>query len=371
MKTTFCKVSCLVFLFAFLFGCTAKNDLPSKKYTYGLYAAMAGDVAYIPFDINTDGTVSAGTAVLLKYAIQNKNVTSISEVSYGRVYCTVKSYGVDYLSPLDMLFHKDYSNRIIVLGDGKEMKEIETGVDTSYISSIYNPDLKLAYFLWEKTDSGIPVSIVDTEDDTEKTIHSNIPGKVKGYDISDGEIFFAVTNEDEIEGVPDNFLFRMNTYNLQNRIVTKNGINTTPSAIKILPDGNVCVLSNTFYSDKNALCIYKKNGMHLWDVPLGLSCENIIIDKDGMAYLSVRDRDKKDDGLGDSLVVFDTAKREATGSITGFKGPESMVLKDNYLFALNTKSNKISIVDTAKRRIMSELSPKGRGGVDSFVVVKN
>jgi len=328
------------------------DTLTKGKALYDVYVEN-GSVGFLEiYDIKKDNIKYSDLEISKK---EGKTVAEISEILDDKVYATV--------NPLE----SKLANRVEIFENGKVSKELvfpDKGGPTSIIN---DRDNNKAYVMFKFSPrsinpNGTPFGIINTKNDEIIDTPFYIKGAIQGYDFDDKYIYVNVVDADmaEYNDVPGRYILKIDRDNLSTDIVTPNGLDLYGRDLKINKNGNIYITSNGYfkdseYIDEHKLSIYNKDGSLIENVSLEPWCNNIVIDNNGIAYISHRDKDKRRDKLGDRITIFDTNTNQIVGSITGFKGPESLIIKDNYLFVSNTKGKSISIVDTNSREIIGNI----------------
>jgi hypothetical protein len=330
------------------------NSLTNGKPLYDVYVEN-GNVGFLEiYDIKKDN-IKYSDLEVTKLKNEGKTVANISEILGDKVYATV--------NPLE----SNLANRVEVFENGKLSKELVFQDKHGPTSIINDREKNKAYVMFglstqDINPNGTPIGIIYTKTDEIIDTPFYIKGAIQGYDFDDKYIYMNVVdaNMAKYNDVPGSYILRIDRDNLSTEIVTKNGLDVYGRDLKISKNGYIYITSNGYfkdskYVDEHKLSIYNKDGSLVKNIPLDPWCNNIVIDNNGIAYISHRDKDKRRDELGDRITVFDTNKNQIIGSITGFTGPDSLIIKDNYLFVSNTRGKSISIVDTNSREIIGNI----------------
>lgn len=330
------------------------NTSTNGKALYDVYVEN-GSVGFLEiYDIKKDN-IKYSDLEVTKLNKEGKTVANVSDILGDKVYATV--------NPLE----SKLANRVEVFENSKLSKELVFQDKYGPSSIINDREKNKAYVMFSlapqsSNPNGTPFGIINTKNDEIIDTPFYIKGAIQGYDFDGQYIYVNVVDSDmaEYDDVPGRYILKIDRDNLSTEIVTKNGLDVYGRDLKINSDGNIYITSNGYfkdgeYVDEHKLSIYNKDGSLIENISLEPWCNNIVIDNNGIAYISHRDKDKRRDKLGDKITVFDTNKNQIIGSITGFKGPDSLIIKDNYLFVSNTRGKSISIVDTNSREIIGNI----------------
>lgn len=341
-----------------------------KNSKYDIYVDIGGEIGVVQvFSIN-ENKIDYSNMNVIGLKKQGKTVDSIIEVEQNKVYASINSTDN----------HK-VSNRVEVLEKGKVVKETIFDDKKGSSQMIYDKDNHKVFVMAnlariDVNPNGTPFGIIDSQNDKALNLPFYIKGAIQGYDTDGKNIYVNVVDADKClyKDVPSRYIMKIDGKDSKVDIFTKNGIDVYARDLKIRGD-YIYIISNGYfqgekYIPEHKLSILNKKGEIVKNVALDPWANKILIDENGIAYINHRDLDTRLDMKGNSLTMFDTNNNKIIGKIDGFKGPNSMEIKDNYLFVSNATGKSISVIDLSTRKIIGEISLGGYSSL-STAIVKN
>ncbi|KNZ70765.1 hypothetical protein Tfer_0444 [Thermincola ferriacetica] len=344
-------------------GHSETNTKLISNLKYSLYADNLGDVSYIEIFSLDKGNFKYNVKQI-QLRKKGLNANHIYKVSENKIYCS--NYGSN---------GEIQKGRIVVLKNGDIINTIKIKDKYGAQDIIFDPGKKKAYVMFilqpaPYNPSGTPFKIIDTEKD-EVIKPFSLKGSFYGYDIKGNYIYVCVDAIDlGYKDVPNNYIASIKRNTQEIKVLTPKGLNFCPTDLKIAPNGKIYMVSS-FNNLKYEGCkepkvsIYNTDGTFLKEIKLDLpDCNKIVINKDGMAYITHNNGGDS----GDTITVFNTNTDKVVGKIKGFSGPAGMAIKDNYLFVSNYNTGKISVVDLKLSKIIGNIK-LGEGVNPSTLVV--
>lgn len=154
--------------------------------------------------------------------------------------------------------------------------------------------------------------------------------------------------------------------------MTPNGFNYSPKGMSISNDGNIFVIKmplNPKEFKNSSLIGYDLYGNQICEYPLPTGGRDIVIDEDGLAYITHNDKEIYGDRKGTTITVIDTNTGEDKGKIDGLYSPTEVEMYDEFLFVINDFSNTISVVNKAKKKIIENISFGNNAVLSSMLIV--
>lgn len=369
-------IFCLLFVIVFLVGCSKVNISQSternKDALYDIYFNASGNVGYIQIDSIQEGKIHVSNLHMFPLKKDKKTISYLSNTLTGEVYATVNS-----------VLDGTYSDRVIVFKEGKIKEEIVFSNVNGPVDIISDKEKNKSYIISSPSSShiypnGTPVGILNNIDSKQIDHPLYIKGTTDGWAIDGNYIYVNVGFAQTLStynDVPDNYIMRINRDDFTQTILTKSGFKMNGVDLVIPPNKKIYLLSNGYetygMSQKDyKITIFNLNGEQLKEIKFPKRIDKMVVDQNGIAYISHKDKQELNDRLGETITIFDTNTDETIGEITGFKGPEDMKLIDTYLFVTNQGGRTISVIDTNTRKTIGDIS-LGEMKPYALTVIKN
>ncbi|HEX9062410.1 MAG TPA: hypothetical protein VF941_19740 [Clostridia bacterium] len=335
-KIIFIALSVLLLV---LNSCSSNNtlkDIKSSKPEYEIYAAGEnGVIKYVQIYNLKDLKYKTPSSINLREI--GMYMDDMVAAPINKVYCSIYRTSDGSLG-----------KNLCVLKDGEIEKNVKLNSSVGPNSMISDVEKGKAYVLMavqpaSYNPDGNVYNIVDSNNDSWiKPFY--MKGYFWGYDIKDNLIYTVVTSEGlGFQDTPASYIASIDRETQKINILTKSGMKDSGTDIKISPNNDIDILSG----DK--IQIYKADGTFVKEIPLGLKCNKMVINKKGIAYIC-NDRNNNEPYSGSCVLIFDTNTGKITGKIEGFDGCSSLCEKDGFLFVGNHNTGDVSIIDTSTNK---------------------
>lgn len=268
------------------------------------------------------------------------------------------------------------NNKVVTIYKDKVKKDItlkNKGPSHIIADPIRNRAYILSAILPGVHKNGIPLEIINTSSDREIGSIS-IKGAPLNYSIYKDKLYLTVVKANELgyQDVPNNYILQIDLPSGIQRIMTPNGFNYSPKGMSISNDGNIFVIKmplNPKEFKNSSLIGYDLYGNQICEYPLPTGGRDIVIDEDGLAYITHNDKEIYGDRKGTTITVIDTNTGEDKGKIDGLYSPTEVEMYDEFLFVINDFSNTISVVNKAKKKIIENISFGNNAVLSSMLIV--
>lgn len=365
LKKNVCLLSIMMLLLNSCsnFSAQEKNIPYNDSSTYDIYFNHVGNIGFIQVQSIEKGNIVYGKMKYMATKNDDKMIYKLVNSADNKVYASVRTPG------------SSKANRLIVLKKGEIQKEI-VFKDNQKPAEIINDVEKNRVFV-ELTQInaiiGTPIRIVDYTTDEYYDCPFNIKGNIRGYGILGDYIYVAA----------DTRIIKIDRNSLEMKIVSKEYLGSLPNDLGVSPNGKVYITTNghvemidpdnratTDFKTDDSLMIYDLNGNFQKKVELKKWCDQIIINKNGIAYISHKGKRTDNDYLGETLTIFDTNTDRIVKTIDGLYGITTMYLMDDYLFIYTSEKQSITIMDANTYEISGEIPIEYKGFCLSMTVLK-
>ncbi len=345
---------------------------------YDIYFNLVGNIGFIQVEDIEKDNILHGKMKFMPTKNEDKMIYKVVSSADNKVYASVRTPG------------STKANRLIVLKEGEIQKEI-VFKDNHKPAEIINDVEKNRVFV-ELTQSnainlplGTPVRIVDYATDEYFDCPFYTKGAISGYGIFGNYIYGVCggARESLYTDVPDNHIFKIDRNSLEMEILSKENLGYLPNDLGVSPKGKIYITTNghiemldpdhpetSNFNTEDSLWIYDLNGNFQKKVELKKWCNQIIINENGIAYISHSGKRFSSDYLGETLTIFDTNSDSIVKTIDGLNGITTMYLIDDYLFIYTSEKQSITIMDAKTYEILGQIPIDYKGFCLSMTVVK-
>lgn len=365
MKKNVCLLSIMILLLSSCsnFSAQEKKIPYDDSSIYDIYFNHVGNIGFIQVQSIEKGNIVYGKMKYMATKNDDKMIYKLVNSADNKVYASVRTPG------------SSKANRLIVLKKGEIQKEI-VFKDNQKPAEIINDVEKNRVFV-ELTQInaiiGTPIRIVDYTTDEYYDCPFNIKGNIWGYGILGDYIYAAA----------DTRIIKIDRNSLEMKILSKEYLGSLPKDLGVSPNGKIYITTNghvemidpdnpdtTDFKTDDSLMIYDLNGNFRKKVELKKWCDQIIINKNGIAYISHKGKRTDNDYLGETLTIFDTNTDRIVKTIDGLYGITTMYLIDDYLFIYTSEKQSITIMDANTYEILGEIPIEYKGFCLSMTVLK-
>lgn len=362
MEKHICFISIILLLTSCSYFSAQEKFFYNDSSKYDIYFNHVGNIGFIQVEAIEKGKIVHGKMKYMATKNDDKMIYKLVNSADNKVYASVRTPG------------SSNANRLIVLKKGEIQKEIVFKDNQKPAEIINDVEKNRVFVELPQFDGrkGAPVRIVDYTTDEYYDCPFYIKGGISGYGIYG----------DYIYGASDNHIFKIDRNSLQMKRLSKDYLGYLPNDLGVSPNGKIYITTNghvemidpdnrattDFRTDDN-LMIYDLNGNFQKKVELKKWCNQIIINENGIAYISHPGKRTDSDYLGETLTIFDTNTERIVKTIDGLNGITTMYLKDGYLFIYTSQKQSITIMDASTYEILGEIPIDYKGFCLSMTVL--
>ncbi|UQZ36522.1 hypothetical protein C2I18_25100 [Paenibacillus sp. PK3_47] len=255
------------------------------------------------------------------------------------------------------------NNKVLTIKGGKILNKITLKHEGPSLI-ISDPERNRAYVLSALIPGlykdGIPLDAISTLN-YKQTDPINVKGAVLNYGIHKENLYFTVVKANDMgyQGVPNNYILEVNLLDGKQKILTPDGFNYSPKGMFISDEGIIYIIEMPLDPQefkKSSILGYNSSGKLISEFPLSSGVRDVVIDEQGLAYITNNDKEVYGDRKGTTITIIDTKNGKTLGYIDGLYSPTEIKKHGELLFVVNDLNNTVSIINSKNKSIIKNIS---------------